>query len=79
MKLVQTQVPESEYQLLKGRAEREGKPMKAVIREALRAHLIPDTVNSQDPVFHIFPLQRRKGRIHRLSEEHDEILYPGRR
>ena len=76
MPLVQTQVPESEYDLLKRRARAEGKPIKAVIREALRAHLIPDTVDPSDPIFHIFPLQKGKGRMHWDSRDHDEILYP---
>lgn len=76
MPLVQTQVPDSEYDLLKRRARAEGKPLKAVIREALRAHLIPDTVDPADPVFHMFPLRTGKGRRHWDSRDHDDVLYP---
>lgn len=76
MPLVQTQVPQSEYDLLKRRAQAEGKPLKAVIREALRSHLLPDSVDSADPVFHMFPLSRTKGRVHWASRDHDELLYP---
>lgn len=79
MPLVQAVVPESEYDLLRQRARKEGKPMKAVIREALRAHLVPDSVDSEDPIFHIFPLQKREGRTRWISRDHDELLYPTRR
>jgi len=79
MPLVQAQVPESEYDLLKRRARAEGKPMKAVVREALRAHLMPDTVNPNDPIFHVFPLQKKRGRIHWASQEHNELLYGSQR
>jgi hypothetical protein len=78
MPLVQTVVPDSEYDLLRQRARKEHKPMKAVIREALRAHLVPDTVDAKDPIFHAFPIQKRRGRTHWDSRDHDEILYPGR-
>lgn len=76
MPLVQTVVPESEYDLLRQRARKENKPMKAVIREALRAHLVPDTVDPQDPIFHSLPIQRKTGRTHWASQNHDDILYP---
>ncbi|MGA8302745.1 MAG: ribbon-helix-helix protein, CopG family [Thermoplasmata archaeon] len=76
MPLVQAVVPESEYDLLRQRARKDGKPMNAVIREALRSHLVPDTVDPRDPIFHIFPLQKRKGRTHWASRDHDELLYP---
>jgi hypothetical protein len=75
MPLVQTIVPETEYDLLKRRARAEGKPMKEVLREALRAHLMPDRVDPSDPVFHMFPLRTDKGRRHWASRDHDEVLY----
>jgi hypothetical protein len=78
MPLVQTIVPDSEYDLLRQRARREGKPMKEVIREALRAHLVPDTVDPHDPIFHMFPVQTKKGRTRWDSRDHDELLYPTR-
>jgi len=79
MPLVQTEVPQGEYDLLRRRAHAEGKPLKTVIREALRAHLLPDTVDPEDPIFHIFPLQRTKGKTHWASRDHDELLYPADR
>jgi hypothetical protein len=78
MPLVQAVVPESEYDMLRQRARKEGKPMKTVIREALRAHLVPDSVDPEDPIFHIFPLQKKRGRTHWTSRDHDELLYPTR-
>ncbi|MGP8072304.1 MAG: ribbon-helix-helix protein, CopG family [Thermoplasmata archaeon] len=78
MPLVQAVVPESEYDLLRQRARKEGKPMKAVIREALRAHLVPDTIDPEDPIFRAFPIQTKKGRTHWDSRDHDELLYPSR-
>jgi len=79
MPLVQAQVPEVEYDLLKRRAKAEGKPIKTVIREALRAHLIPDTVDRADPIFRLFPLTEGRGARHRLSTDHDDLLYPRER
>jgi hypothetical protein len=79
MPLVQAQLPQSEYDLLRRRAQAEGKPLKSVIREALRAHLLPDTIEPTDPIFRIFPLQKRRGRVHWVSRDHDELLYPAQR
>jgi hypothetical protein len=58
------------------RAAEEGKSMKAVTRRALRAHLMPDRVNPEDPVFNAFPLIRKKGRTRWDSRDHDDALYP---
>jgi hypothetical protein len=76
MKLVQARIPEAEYELLRKEAKRTGKSLQDVIREALRSHLLDDTVDSSDPVFEAFPLFRAKnGRKVRISERHDEVLY----
>ena len=75
MKLVQTALPDDEYRLLRERANKDGKSMKQVVREALRAHLLPDRVNPDDPIFRAFPLIRRKGRRTTGSLDHDRILY----
>ncbi len=40
---------------------------------------MPDTVNSDDPVFPIFPLQKSQGKVHSASVDHDELLYPAHR
>jgi hypothetical protein len=75
MRLVQTAIGEEEYQLLRRRASAEGKSMKAIAREALRAHLLPDRVNPKDPIFHAFPLIRQKGRTTWGARDHDDLLY----
>jgi len=76
MKLVQARIPEAEYDLLRREAKRSGKSLQDVIREALRAHLLDDTVQPADPLFKAFPLFRSKdGRKARISEHHDEVLY----
>ncbi|MCI4335173.1 MAG: hypothetical protein L3K04_06085 [Thermoplasmata archaeon] len=75
MKLVQTSIGDEEYQLLRQRAAAEGKSMKEVAREALHAHLLPDRVNPKDPLFHAFPLIRKKGPVRWGSRDHDTVLY----
>lgn len=75
MKLVQTAIPDDEYRLLRERASKERKSMKEVAREALRAHLLPDRVNPDDPIFHAFPLIKGRGRHTSASVDHDRILY----
>lgn len=79
MKLIQTAIEDEEYQLLRRRAHDEGKSMKEVAREALRAHLLPDRVDPTDPVFHDFPLIRKKGKVSWDSKDHDAFLYDRRR
>ncbi|MCI4342312.1 MAG: hypothetical protein L3K11_08095 [Thermoplasmata archaeon] len=49
MILVQTAIGDEEYRLLRQRAAAEGKSMKEVAREALRAHLLPDRVTPRIP------------------------------
>ncbi len=75
MKLVQTAIADEEYQLLRRRASAEGKSMKEVAREALRAHLLPDRVDPEDPIFRAFPLIRQKGKTTWGSRDHDALLY----
>jgi ribbon-helix-helix CopG family protein len=75
MTLIQAQIPESEYRLLRQRAVATGQPMKEVIRQALHVYLADDTVNPKDPIFHIFPLGASGRKGHRIPELHDEALY----
>lgn len=75
MRLVQTAIGEEEYHLLKQRAAAEGKTMKVVAREALRAHLLPDRINPADPIFRAFPLIKGRGKSTWASRDHDKILY----
>ena len=75
MKLIQTRVPEAEYELLRRRARGEGKTMQDWIRAAIRAQLLPDQVDPTDPIFTAFPLVRRKGPKTNVAERHDDFLY----
>ena len=75
MKIVRTAVPDDEYRLLRERANKEGKSMKRVARETLRAHLLPGRVNPEDPIFRAFPLVRGTGRRTTGSSDHDRLLY----
>lgn len=80
MKLIQTSVADEEYQMLRQRAAKEGKSMKAVAREAIHAHLLPDRTNPDDPIFHLGPLIRKKRgeKATWYSRDHDDVLYPAR-
>jgi len=75
MKLIQTRVPEAEYDLLRRRAKAEGTTMQAWIRGAIRYRLLPDKVDPGDPIFTAFPLVRRKGPKVDVAEQHDELLH----
>lgn len=79
LRLVQARIPEAEFQLLHRRAKAEGKTVQSLVREALRAKLLPDTVEPRDPLFELFPLIEKGGKPHRLSEDHDQYLYGNRR
>jgi Mobilization protein NikA len=75
MKLIQTRVPEAEYDLLRRKAKAEGKTMQEWIRAAIRDRLLPDEVDPNDPIFSAFPLVRGKGPKVDVAERHDELLY----
>jgi hypothetical protein len=75
MKLIQTRVPEAEYDLLRRKAKAAGVTMQDWIRAALRDRLLPDEVDSEDPIFSAFPLVRGKGPKVDVAERHDELLY----
>ena len=75
MKLIQTRVPEAEYELLRRRARAEGKTLQEWIRGAIRSRLLPDEVDPRDPLFSGFPLVRGKGPRVDVAERHDELLY----
>lgn len=75
MTLVQAQIPESEYRLLRQRAEATGQPMKEVVRRALHAYLRDESVDPKDPIFAIFPLGRSGRKGHKVARRHDDELY----
>lgn len=75
MKLIQTRIPEAEYELLHRRARAEGKTMQEWIRCAIRSRLLPDDVDAGDPLSTGFPLVRGKGQKVDIAERHDKLLY----
>jgi hypothetical protein len=79
MTLVQAQIPEAEYRLLRQRAGESGKPMKEIIRLAIHDYLADDQVQAEDPIFHMFPLGASGPQGHRTSEKHDDVLFPKKR
>ncbi|MDE1822360.1 MAG: hypothetical protein KGJ23_12275 [Euryarchaeota archaeon] len=75
MKLVQAQIPEAEYQLLKRRAHETSRTLQEVIREAIREHVLPDRVDPQDPLLRAWPTVAPTGKRERGSVDHDRVLY----
>jgi hypothetical protein len=75
MTLVQAQIPEAEYRLLRQRAEATGQPLKEVVRLALHAYLQDEKVDPKDPIFEIFPLGKSGKKGHRTARHHDVELY----
>jgi Ribbon-helix-helix protein, copG family len=79
MTVVQARLPELEYELLRKRARAERRPIQDVVREALRAHVLIDSVDPSEPIFReLAPRASRRGRD-RTSERVDELLYPSSR
>lgn len=75
MTLVQAQIPEGEYRLLRQRAASTGQPMKEIVRQALHAYLAEEKVNPRDPIFSLFPLGSSGRKGHSAARDHDDVLY----
>jgi len=75
MKVVQTQVNETEYGLLAAYAKARKTTIKDAVREAIRKLTLPDVVDPSDPVFAMFPLTRKKAKHADAAERHDAYLY----
>ena len=75
MTLVQAQIPEIEYRLLRQRAAATGQPMMELIRRALHAYLSDEKVDPEDPIFSVFPLGASGRKGHASARDHDEMLY----
>ncbi len=75
MKLVQTRISRTEYDLICRRVRAEGKTLEEWIRAAIRYKLSSDAVDPRDPIFAAFPLVRRRGSKTNVAQNHDEILY----
>lgn len=76
MTVVQTRLPELEYELLRKRARSERRPIQDVVRAAIRAHVLDDTVNPSEPIFRELAHQKGPRGKDRTAEHVDELLYP---
>jgi len=76
MTVVQTRLPELEYELLRLRARSEHRPIQEVVREAIRAHVFEDTVNPSEPIFQQLAHQKGPRGKDRSAERVDKLLYP---
>lgn len=75
MRIVQTELSETEHALLEAYVKAHGTTIKEAVRTAIRRVTLPDHVDARDPIFHAFPLTRKKSRITDGSENHDRYLY----
>jgi hypothetical protein len=72
---VRAEIPGSEYRLLRQRAVATGLTMKEVVPRALHVYLREDSVDPNDPNFHVFPLGASGKKGHQTSRSHDDQPY----
>ena len=75
MKVVQTNLNETEYTMLEQYARRNSMTIKDVTREAIRKLVTEGVVHADDPLFSEPPVSKGTGRKDRASIEHDRHLY----
>ncbi len=75
MTVVQTQLPELEYELLRRRARESHRPIQDVVREAIRAHVLADTVDPSEPIFRELAKPSGPRGKDRSAEHVDDLLY----
>ena len=75
MKVVQTEVSDTEHALLAEYARAHKTTIKAAVRQAIRRLAIRDEVDPKDPIFTAFPVARKRGRHPDASERVDFYLY----
>ncbi len=75
MKVAQTELNETEYQLLARYAQEHKLTVKEALRLAARRLVLDDRVNPEDPVFAKLAVAPKTGVKNRDSIEHDRILY----
>jgi hypothetical protein len=75
MKVVQTELSHTEHALLAEYVRAHKTTIRAAVRLAIRRLVIRDEVDSESPIFKMFPLTRKKGRHDDGSERHDFYLY----
>ena len=74
MTVVQTRLSELEYDLLRRRARSEHRPIQEVVREAIRLHVLEDTVDPSDPIFRELGHPKGPRGRDRRAEPVDKVL-----
>jgi hypothetical protein len=75
MTVVQTRLPELEYELLRRRARAEHRPIQDVVRAAIRAHVLVDSVDPSEPIFRELAHRTPSRGRDRTVEHIDDLLY----
>jgi hypothetical protein len=75
MKVAQTELNETEYQLLARYAEEHRLTVKEALRIAAQRLVLDDKVYPEDPIFKNVERASKPGRKTRWSLDHDKILY----
>jgi hypothetical protein len=75
MKVAQTELNETEYQLLARYAEEHRLTMKEALRIAAQRLVLDDKVYPEDPIFKNVERASKPGKKTRWSVDHDKILY----
>ncbi len=75
MKVAQTELNETEYQLLARYAEEHKLTVKEALRMAAQRLVLDDKVYSDDPIFKNIERASKPGKKTRWSVDHDKVLY----
>lgn len=75
MPIIRTRLPELEYELLRKRARSEHRPIQDIVREAIRAHVLEDTVDPREPIFRELAHQKGPRGKDRTAQRVDKMLY----
>lgn len=79
MKVVQTELSDSEHKLLEDYSKRNSKTIKQVVKDAIRNTVIQDSVLPDDPIFTLPPSAKKTGKSEDTSTKHDAYLYGAKR
>lgn len=74
MKVVQTELDEEEYELLKEFVDSKGITIKEGLKEVILSVIKEKRMKHEDPFFYI-GTERRESDEEEVSEKHDRIIY----
>lgn len=75
MKVAQTELNETEYQLLSRYADQHKLTVKEALRLAAQRLVLDDKIYPDDPIFKNIERRSKPGKKTRWSADHDKILY----